>query len=334
MSLNMKVSERFQDTSAIGRRLTNKPLTKFPPLENRFTKRKSSNCLGSSDELFKGNGSESDRTASQKHLQRRATMNCLTPSVSLTAGKPRFFALGNKVKNLVKCKLAFQMKPKSNNDGGTDRTNTMEAIHKMPAAARFSSFLSPEAQYSMMKGYEDVLRNQLVQSNPEYSTILVRNKTPMNRIGIRKQTSGAGNLQTTNEADDKSVFYSDDEAEQESDEQSDQDVDWHPEAGHGKFESKNVTRRPSLPSSRNTVSRNSPSRCLKRTRSLQVIPHDRRLVMTYRLESAMDILDTIRHKRGMVPLSPRVVQESRKITPVTDYNSWATVWCKEFKVKA
>ena len=60
--------------------------------------------------------------------------------------------------------------------------------------------------------------------------------------------------------------------------------------------------------------------------------HKKRLVLTYRLESAMDILDTLKRRNKENSLSPRVFRIPRQVDAVKDFNSWTKVWNKEFKV--
>lgn len=64
--------------------------------------------------------------------------------------------------------------------------------------------------------------------------------------------------------------------------------------------------------------------------STDALRRDRRIVLSYRIENAMDILDTIKTKSEQA-LSPRVkCQPHRPIAPLRDFNRWSDQWATEF----
>ena len=56
---------------------------------------------------------------------------------------------------------------------------------------------------------------------------------------------------------------------------------------------------------------------------------DRKIRITYRFNTAMDILDTVRKSNGHTVVSPRI--EDNVIVPCRNYNQWTKEWCKEFQ---
>ncbi|BFZ14606.1 hypothetical protein BsWGS_17644 [Bradybaena similaris] len=69
---------------------------------------------------------------------------------------------------------------------------------------------------------------------------------------------------------------------------------------------------------------------IARMTSPDALRRDRRIVLSYRIENAMDILDTIKTKSEQA-LSPRVkCQPHRPIAPLRDFNRWTDQWATEF----
>ncbi|CAH1776761.1 unnamed protein product [Owenia fusiformis] len=61
-----------------------------------------------------------------------------------------------------------------------DRDSSDEDDNEETASPRFCATLSAEAQFAMLKGYEDVLLSNLRNTYPEYKNLLQRTKTPAN----------------------------------------------------------------------------------------------------------------------------------------------------------
>nr|KAG5711650.1 hypothetical protein BaRGS_016832 [Batillaria attramentaria] len=245
----------------------------------------------------------------------------------------------------------------------------MEVIHELPRNPRFSSFMSPEAQYAMMKGYEDKLYEDLAGSFPESALSLKRNRTPHQKISIRGKSAsrpGGGRSETIGEGSESGT---EDDSKSGSDVSSSRTSPSHLSVAPAATRASTFITSSSSPSSNgkspdrlspmSTSSSSSPvptpspflrpigrrqsvhvhtdvngnavtsstspppaqTTQLHRSHSLPVlagagVPHDRRLVLSYRLESAMDILDTIRRRKGEYSLSPRVYSKPRPIVPV------------------
>ncbi|XP_046354178.2 uncharacterized protein LOC124133723 [Haliotis rufescens] len=262
------------------------------------------------------------QTASEADSQSALDPRRASVPLPKQSGKTMFAGLGRKVTSMVRARLAFQGDNKKRDE--IMNSNTMEAIHEMPKAPRFSSFLSPEAQYAMMMGYEDVLHHQLSMSHPEYRSVLRRNKTPMIRMGIVKLKHGKIGASRTSLAVGDGGGDSDPETEATPapPEVDEDDMDEMCRAD-------SPSRKTMAPSATNTSTLFSQKTSLRKSKA-QMIPLDRRLELTYRMESAMDILDTLRRHHGQPPISPRVRLNKRAIAPIRDYNSWTNVWKREF----
>ena len=284
---------------------------------------------------------------------------------------------------MVKCRNAFQNRIKSVAPD-KEEENHMEVIHELPKHPRFSTFLSAEAQYAMMKGYEDKLFEKIVHSNPESRLSLKRNKTPHHKkIAIvdvdspssptfgkvdaesvdgsvtpenkslsSSRTSGYGSVGSTPSATATSSFSTADSPTSDVSRSMDS-RSLSPESTTSSTVALpspflKPLRRLSIATTSDVSGRGvmspmmtSPRQgttggwTLHRSNSLPTLDtglsHNKRLVLTYRLESAMDILDTIKKRNKENSLSPRVFHISRKMDTVKDFNSWTRVWNKEFK---
>ena len=77
----------------------------------------------------------------------------------------------------------------------------------------------------------------------------------------------------------------------------------------------------------------SPRKSFPNSEQTSTLPYTRRLVLSYRMESAMDILDKIKPETEL-PLSPRVKGQMpcpHISQPVREFNRWSTQWATEFK---
>lgn len=227
---------------------------------------------------------------------------------------------------ILKAKLAFKTKKKpkvddSNNDNDDD-IDEKDAEVELPKEPRFSTTMSTEAQYAMLKGYEDTVYDCLYKEYPECRQKLKRNKTPLHKVDI--VVDGKNNICDNNASCNKN---------QDSNEEPlvDGSTMCSPESADGVVSvpsAPRALRRASVPCT--SISK---PKILTRINSLpNMIPRQKQLVISYRLQSAMDILDTVRNGLGFNYTSPRVKASVKPIRPVKDYNRWSSVWGKEFNV--
>lgn len=250
----------------------------------------------------------------------------------------------------------------------------MAVIHQLPRSPRFSTFLSPEAQYALMKGYEDKLYDKIADSNPESRFTLKRNKTPHQaqvRIvdsdpdkgggsdHLRKESAASSGHDSTSTglppapcsrsfspenpaspANPARVSASPSNLPAPSPflrplRRQSYDVSGNPQGWGGSGVGEGVGHGDWVSSGRGAGGFGR----VQRSNSLPVLldgapgtslSHQQRLVMSYRLESAMDILDTLTDDEGHT-LSPRVNRSPRPVDAVRDFNCWIRVWNKEFK---
>ena len=270
----------------------------------------------------------------------RGSFNRRGPITKLLAGRPSFRTIGTRVTTLLRAKNAFarlKRKPVVKVADTVEKTTDLE-IKELPKHPRFASTLSAEAQYAIMKGYEDVVHNYLCNTYPEYRNMLRRSRTPQGGVKVKpgekeNKEEGHKNGDTTDGADQVDG--------QEENQDEDQVVTSTPLPGDSASPrshiSPNHLRRIAsspdnhLPRSYSRIG--TTSRNLARYNSLPSIApsKDRQLMMTYRYQCAMDILDNIKQKMGLHPLSPRM--KAPKATPVKEFNSWSYNWNNEFEVK-
>jgi hypothetical protein len=235
--------------------------------------------------------------------RRRSSKSMIVTVPPLPPKQPpkSFKAIGGRVASMVRAKMAFQRTKLSS----IDDHNEMTVIKELPKSPRFSSFMSPEAQFAMMKGYEDNVYGKISSNHPEVKPFLKRNKTPEHPIDIR-------------------------------------DVKRPTIARHTSLiDVNNSPFSPQLTSTPRSTSGTEPpyrpytarqTRSLSRTQSLPTfVPRDKQLVLTYRLQSAMDMLDTLRSNDGEHPLSPRIKSAKSGIKPL-DFNQWTQAWSREFQL--
>lgn len=199
-------------------------------------------------------------------------------------GAKKFAALGRKVVTALSWKRVLS-KPAAS---ALPEEPKKEPELDLPAQPRFCATLSVEAQYAMMKGYEDLLLTNLKESYPDRAVFLPRTRTPP--IATKKI-----------------VDTDSDDSESE------------------KNAAANL--KPLVPVSND----NKQVGPVTKTKPKHKGPKKKQLVITYRFQSAMDILDTMRDKKGHLVTSPRLKEKT--INPVDSYSSWKTTWSKEFKFK-
>jgi hypothetical protein len=198
-------------------------------------------------------------------------------------GARKFAALGRKVVTALTWKRVLG-KPSE----APPPEETKEPDIDLPAHPRFCATLSLEAQYAMMKGYEDLLLTNLKENYPERAVFLPRTRTPT----------------TTTK---KIVDTDSDDSETE------------------KLAALNL-------GSLVPVTNNEQVVAVTKHKPKDKGPKKKQLVITYRFQSAMDILDTIRDKNGHLVTSPRLKEKT--LNPLDSYSSWKITWSKEFKFKS
>lgn len=232
---------------------------------------------------------------------RRLSIVTNTPTAASQPPPRSFKSLGGRVASMVRAKMAFQRTKLS----AIDDQNEMTVIKELPKKPRFSSFMSPEAQFAMMKGYEDNVYGKISSNHPEIKPFLKRNKTPEQPIDIKDVKRPAINRQ-----------------------QSMIDVRRNPSSPILSFTPR-ATSEPENSRRPHTAHR---TRSFSRSQSLPTfVPREKQLVLTYRLQSAMDMLDTLRSHDGENPLSPRIKSAKHDIKPV-EFNQWTQAWSREFKL--
>lgn len=253
-----------------------------------------------------------------------------TNSYNRKVNNSKFRSIGGKVANLLRVRKAFATSKKDEDDIITSNKH-------LPKEPRFSSSLSAAAQYAMMKGYEDAVYENLCKHYPASKLFLKRSKTPP------KSYIDIGDVEKLVQPS----IPEDRQIESESTDQFDSNVN-KPESivvlrrRNGKTTSFNNMRAsisipPSSESKQPTALLNRRA-TITRTKSMplvipsSVVPRQKRLILSHRLQSAMDILDTVRGNVGENSISPRINSYPRKIQPVSDFNQWSSIWSAEFKI--
>ncbi|CAC5422775.1 unnamed protein product [Mytilus coruscus] len=242
-----------------------------------------------------------------------------------------FRSLGGRVKNLIRFNKAFGSTEKEEDD-------IITSDKLLPSEPRFSTSLSPAAQFAMMKGYEDMVYDNICKYYPASKMFLKRNKTPpkgyidLNNVKLAENNANHDVTQKSDNDSQNSGNNSDKHAEHELKEQNELEktIDTNENIVNLKLD---------------PVKRQNSQMKMKDVGSVQTlrpnsfpliskpgVPREKRLVLSHRLQSAMDILDTVRGNFGCHSISPRIKGYPRKIKPVSDFNQWSTIWSDEFKI--
>ena len=189
----------------------------------------------------------------------------------------------------------------------------------VPVKPRFCTSMSAEAQYAMLKGYEDMLLNTLqTKVRSDRREALYRVRTPHKPV--------------------QSLYL----AEQQPDDENTtrKILPLHDDSMEHLSRQTSVPKIPLLP--RETS--------MHRTASLSGNFHhqndhhhhhnkdaskDKQLRLTSRFERAHDILDAVRLSQGSLVTSPRALQKTagkKPKNPLDHYNAWSHAWAKEFKL--
>ncbi|KAK0062312.1 muscle M-line assembly protein unc-89 [Biomphalaria pfeifferi] len=278
--------------------------------------------------------------------------------------KVNFQTVTNKVTRLLNARRAFLPRKSISKEEDFD----VNAADKLPKTPRFSSSLSAEAQYALMKGYEDKIADTLTQKYPEFQDLIKRNKTPHHSIAISdkswsKRKRKPKELQPTEHGGDiaeskHNMINTENEtlgkeAQPEHIKSQDSSQTQKEFFQQSSFPKETVNsclanlRRlslvfPVLASNKSEKEDNMldgrafTTRMAQRSHSLSstapsTVPRERQILLSYRLERAMDLVDTMRPVCENT-LSPRI--SGRREAPVVDYNHWADVWATEFETNA
>ncbi|KAH9494570.1 hypothetical protein Btru_019883 [Bulinus truncatus] len=294
--------------------------------------------------------------------------------------KTNFQSMTNRVTSLLKGRTAFLPRRSSKEED----SSAMDAVEHLPKTPRFSSSLSAEAQYALMKGYEDIIADTITKKHPEFNTIIKRNKTPHHNIAISDKCF--------QKSDTKRNPDKEEDAKQTKlqavvqDQMNSKKMSTFAEIVKGKqsavasssLDSAAKLQKPSSQAQDQSDTTSTPLRskealasCLENIRRLSLafpilatnksdnddddgvlvdigqsdrqpyrrhsvyttapssVPRERQIVLSHRLERAMDLVDTMRPQWENT-LSPRIT--GRREAPVGDYNHWADQWAKEFKI--
>ncbi|XP_071124385.1 uncharacterized protein [Mytilus edulis] len=245
-----------------------------------------------------------------------------------------FRSLGGRVKNLIRFNKAF-------GSTGNEEDDIITSDKLLPSEPRFSTSLSPAAQFAMMKGYEDTVYDNICKYYPASKVFLKRNKTPpkgyadINNVKLTENKTNHDVTQTSDNASMNAGNNSDIPSEH-----SDQELNQQKESEKNIDINGNIMNLKLEP-----LKRQNSQMGLKPVGSVQTVrpnsfpliskpgvPREKRLILSHRLQSAMDILDTVRGNFGCHSISPRIKGYPRKIKPVSDFNQWSTIWSDEFKI--
>lgn len=271
-----------------------------------------------------------------------------------TVGTTRSWrSVGARVANIIRVKnvmTRFREQAKPQMDTISDE---VFEIKEMPKEPRFASTLSPEAQYATMKGYEDVVYQNLCQLYPENLLKMRRNKTPLPGVMIsisnENSTPEAQNMkyidmskkgpQGTSVTKFESLELSSSTATpnvqpikllspRNADENLQSSAQLSP-----RITDDNVQRSKVLfPRKTDENSLTQPENAQAKNLDLLTPSKEKQLVLTYRYQRAMDLLDVLRRSQGSYTLSPRKSLDE-KVEPLQEYNNWAYVWTHHFEKK-
>ncbi|GFO09400.1 hypothetical protein PoB_003590500 [Plakobranchus ocellatus] len=132
-------------------------------------------------------------------LSRRLTQNDMASGLKKTGlqlqttpGQPgisklSFSSVTKRVTTLLRFKRGFL--PRTSVNGELEQKPSSPPSESLPSKPRFSAFMSAEAQFALLKGYEDILAQKLVDQYPAEKSLLQRTKTPRHSIAIADGTA-------------------------------------------------------------------------------------------------------------------------------------------------
>ena len=238
----------------------------------------------------------------QKPKQRRPSQNSRSSITSERLILPpiRRSSQHMKFASLVRLARYRKMMTRSRASSVTsDVSEEPEAIEdkpELPRSPRFCATLSPEAQYAMLKGYEDILLDTLKDgTKKEPKDCLYRVKRPHHKV----VSVHVNNLERR---------------------QAELLRELQKPSSKRRLPVKKTERDPFFPENDEDE-----------IETPKGIPKDKQIWLTHRFQCAMDILDKLREEKGQLVTSPRY--KHRTIHPVSHYNSWSQDWSREFKLE-
>ena len=212
----------------------------------------------------------------------------------------------------------------SRSRNSTPRVKPEEAIDEptvLPVKPRFCATLSPEAQYAMLKGYEDILREKLRSGHNEAEVGLLRAKTPLKKV-ICLHLSEA-ELPIVDTAMSVSVETGMTSPTQRATNRA-ATMSRSPEVER-RIDTRVAPEQPS-PRFARLVSLPGP-----KLQPIKTIPKKKQLRLSYRFERAMDLIDGL--KAAPRPMLTNSTPIASTLDPVEDYNTWSRSWVREFKLE-
>lgn len=182
----------------------------------------------------------------------------------------------------------------------------------LPLRPRFCATLSTEGQYASLKCYEDVLYQKLSNSYPDYEPILQRCNSPRQSVKLTPRLP----LEV-----DEDFQESENSRIKELPEIENQEMQIVPKCAEVTIKYERGSR-PRLRSS--DGDRNSLKNAIQNGCNLN------KLLMSYRFQIAIDILDSVHVRNGQNVTSQNPTLA--KIDPINNFNKWNNSWGKEFEM--
>lgn len=283
-----------------------------------------------------------------KHIEQQKKKDSIL-NIMPNGRRASFKTVGARLTTLLRAKNAFtklKNRPQIFEEAKEVEEKELK-VEELPPKPCFASTLSPEAQYAMMKGYEDIVYSNLCHQFPEYRPMLRRNRTPMHGINVKRNTfdktdgskpsdfcdvlDGSPRQHTWKLVGDRRTSLTSTKLHSTND-TLELDGNAVPAATSTPMPGE-ASRDDQTPTPR------SETRNMQTSKHKEDLAHaqrreqrEKQLIMTYRYQHAMDILDNLRKHQGLHALSPRVKTKTTN-EPLKDYNSWSNVWAREFETK-
>ena len=212
----------------------------------------------------------------------------------------------------------------SRSRNSTPRVKPEDAIDEptvLPVKPRFCATLSPEAQYAMLKGYEDILREKLRSGHNEAEVGLLRAKTPLKEVVCLHLTEAE--LPSVDTAMSVSVETGMTSPTQRATNRA-ATTSRSPEVER-RIDTRVAAEQPS-PRFARLVSLPGP-----KLHPIKTIPKKKQLRLSYRFERAMYLIDGL--KAAPRPMLTNSTPIASTLDPVEDYNTWSRSWVREFKLE-
>lgn len=190
-------------------------------------------------------------------------------------------------------------------------------IKQLPERPRFASSLSQEAQFAIMKGYEDLVYSNLCKQYPQHSRKLHRTETPHRPTVVRYSDPSIGDTYGGENAyygKDSGIPVTSGSVAVNSDDQGDKAT--------GNVTLSNASTKTTVVLQYGPKGNKTPT---------QKTQEKSKLKMTYMCESGMHILDDLREEQGLYRLSPKRAGITSLGEPYRVYNSWSHGWSKGFE---